>query len=79
MSSRHGPNNHQPQAAPAVDVRQEAFARLEAELVPVRPGPHEKHGPTISPPQAAANLRLLEAALTSISAERSRARRRSAA
>ncbi|MFD6478968.1 WhiB family transcriptional regulator [Streptomyces anulatus] len=44
-------------------VREEAFARLELELVPTRPEPYNPWKQPITPQQAASNRRVLELAL----------------
>ncbi|WP_097973404.1 WhiB family transcriptional regulator [Streptomyces sp. gb14] len=44
-------------------VRDQALARLELELVPVRPEPYDRWKQPITPQQAAANRRVLERAL----------------
>ncbi|MFE1545491.1 WhiB family transcriptional regulator [Streptomyces microflavus] len=45
-------------------VRDQAFARLELELIPTRPEPYSRWKQPITPQQAAANRRVLELALT---------------
>jgi hypothetical protein len=60
-------------ATSPTDVLRAERTRMELELIPLRPEPYQRHTP-ITPRQAADNRRLLEAALASISAQRTRAR-----